>query len=244
VASLLVLWDVDQTLISANGAGRAIYEVAFREMFGRELPAASAAVPMAGRTDRAIALDILTGAGIADARDQIDKFQAIQAGHAPALADRIRARGRVLPGVPAALAAVARGRPGIRGRPGVRVIQSVLTGNVRSMADVKLASLGLTRHLDLDAGAYGTESEIRADLVPVAQRHAAARYGEDFSGARTVLVGDTPLDVEAALVAGARAVGVATGGFSAEDLAEAGAHAVLDDLSDTALALRAILGHP
>jgi phosphoglycolate phosphatase len=238
VASLLVLWDVDQTLISANGAGRAIYEVAFREMFGRELPAASAAVPMAGRTDRAIALDILTGAGIADARDQIDKFQAIQAGHAPALADRIRARGRVLPGVPAALAAVA------RGRPGVRVIQSVLTGNVRSMADVKLASLGLTRHLDLDAGAYGTESEIRADLVPVAQRHAAARYGEDFSGARTVLVGDTPLDVEAALVAGARAVGVATGGFSAEDLAEAGAHAVLDDLSDTALALRAILGHP
>ncbi|HEY5015599.1 MAG TPA: haloacid dehalogenase-like hydrolase [Streptosporangiaceae bacterium] len=238
MASLLVLWDVDQTLISANGAGRAIYEVAFREMFGRELPAASAAVPMAGRTDRAIALDILTGAGIADARDQIDKFQAIQAGHAPALADRIRARGRVLPGVPAALAAVA------RGRPGVRVIQSVLTGNVRSMADVKLASLGLTRHLDLDAGAYGTESEIRADLVPVAQRHAAARYGEDFSGARTVLVGDTPLDVEAALVAGARAVGVATGGFSAEDLAEAGAHAVLDDLSDTALALRAILGHP
>jgi phosphoglycolate phosphatase len=238
VASLLVLWDVDQTLISANGAGRAIYEVAFREMFGRELPAASAAVPMAGRTDRAIALDILTWAGIADARDQIDKFQAIQAGHAPALADRIRARGRVLPGVPAALAAVA------RGRPGVRVIQSVLTGNVRSMADVKLASLGLTRHLDLDAGAYGTESEIRADLVPVAQRHAAARYGEDFSGARTVLVGDTPLDVEAALVAGARAVGVATGGFSAEDLAEAGAHAVLDDLSDTALALRAILGHP
>ena len=238
MASLLVLWDVDQTLISANGAGRAIYEVAFREMFGRELPAASAAVPMAGRTDRAIALDILTWAGIADARDQIDKFQAIQAGHAPALADRIRARGRVLPGVPAALAAVA------RGRPGVRVIQSVLTGNVRSMADVKLASLGLTRHLDLDAGAYGTESEIRADLVPVAQRHAAARYGEDFSGARTVLVGDTPLDVEAALVAGARAVGVATGGFSAEDLAEAGAHAVLDDLSDTALALRAILGHP
>jgi phosphoglycolate phosphatase len=238
VASLLVLWDVDQTLISANGAGRAIYEVAFREMFGRELPAASAAVSMAGRTDRAIALDILAGAGIADARGQIDKFQAIQAAHAPALADRIRARGRVLPGVPAALAAVA------QGRPGVRVIQSVLTGNVRSMADVKLASLGLTRHLDLDAGAYGTESEIRADLVPVAQRNAAARYGEDFSGARTVLVGDTPLDVEAALAAGARAVGVATGGFSAEDLAEAGAHAVLDDLSDTGRALRAILGHP
>lgn len=238
MASLLVLWDVDLTLINAGGAGRATYEAAFREMFGRELPAVSFSVSMAGRTDRAIALDILTGAGIADARGHIDEFQAIQAVHAPSLAGPIRASGRVLPGVHAALTAVA------QARLGVRVIQSVLTGNVRAMADVKLSSLGLTHYLDLDAGAYGTESEIRADLVPVAQRNAAARYGEDFSGACTVLVGDTPLDVEAALAAGARAVGVATGSFSVEDLKEAGAHAALDDLSDTVQAVRAILGRP
>jgi phosphoglycolate phosphatase len=238
VASLLVLWDVDLTLINAGGVGRAIYEIAFREMFGRELPVVSVSVSMAGRTDRAIALDILTGAGIPDARGQIDEFQAIQAAHAPSLAGRISARGCVLPGVSAALAAVA------QARPGVRVIQSVLTGNVRAMADVKLGSLGLTHHLDLDAGAYGTESEIRADLVPVAQRNAAARYGEDFTGDRTVLVGDTPLDIEAALAVGARAVGVATGSFSVEDLAEAGADAALDDLSDTDQAVRAILGQP
>jgi phosphoglycolate phosphatase len=234
VTSLLVLWDVDQTLLLADGVGSAIYEVAFQEMFGRGLPAVS--VSMAGRTDRAIALDMLTAGGILDPRGQIDKFQAIQATHAPSMASRIRAKGRVLPGVPAALAAVAQGRPGIR------VIQSVLTGNVRAMADVKLRSLGLADHLDLDAGAYGTESEIRADLVPVARRNAAARYGIDFTGSRTVLVGDTPLDVEAALTNGARAVGVATGSFSIEELIEAGADAVLDDLSDTAQAIDAILG--
>lgn len=236
MASLLVLWDVDLTLVNAGGVGLAIYQAAFREMFGRELPAAAVTVSMAGRTDRAIALDILTGAGIADARSQIDKFQAIQAAHAPSLADAISARGRVLPGVHAALAALAQARPGIR------VIQSVLTGNVRAMADVKLGSLGLAHHLDLDTGAYGTASEIRADLVPVARANAAARYGEDFSGARTVLIGDTPLDVEAALSADARAVGVATGSFTIEDLAEAGAHAVLGDLSDTVRAVLAILG--
>jgi phosphoglycolate phosphatase len=234
VTSLLVLWDVDQTLLHARGVGAAIYEVAFREMFGQELPKAS--ISMAGRTDRAIALDMLIAGGIPDPRAHIDEFQALQATHAPAMAAQLSAEGRVLPGVPAALAAVAQGRPGIR------VIQSVLTGNVRAMADVKLRSLGLADHLDLDVGAYGSESEIRADLVPVARRNASARYGIDFAGAGTVLIGDTPLDVEAALSTGARAVGVATGGFSFDDLVEAGADAVLDDLSNTAQAVDAILG--
>jgi phosphoglycolate phosphatase len=236
VTSLLVLWDVDLTLIRTGGAGVAVYELAFRQMFDRELP--TARVSMAGRTDRAIALEILTAGGILEPRDHLDEFQAIQAAHAPSVAPLISANGQVLPGVPEALAAVARGRPGLA------VFQSVLTGNVRAMADVKLVSLGLTEHLDLDAGAYGTESEIRADLVPVAQRNAAARYGEDFSGAATVLVGDTPLDVEAARTAGARAVGVATGEFTVEDLAEAGADAVLPDLTDPEQVRTAILGAP
>jgi phosphoglycolate phosphatase len=236
VASLLVLWDVDQTLVLARGVGSAIYGVAFRELFGRELPVVK--VSMAGRTDRAIALDILAAGGISEPREHIDDFQAIQAAHAPSMAPQIVANGQVLPGVPAALAAVARGRPGLR------VIQSVLTGNVRAMSDVKLASLGLAQSLDLESGAYGTESEIRADLVPIAQRNAKARYGEDFSGAATVLVGDTPLDVEAALTAGARAVAVATGAFTFEDLVEAGADAVLPDLTDPDQVRAAIFGGP
>jgi phosphoglycolate phosphatase len=236
VASLLVLWDVDQTLVLARGVGSAIYGVAFRELFGRELPVVK--VSMAGRTDRAIALDILAAGGISEPREHIDQFQAIQAAHAPSMAPQIIANGQVLPGVPAALAAVARGRPGLR------VIQSVLTGNVRAMSDVKLASLGLAQSLDLESGAYGTESEIRADLVPIAQRNAKARYGEDFSGAATVLVGDTPLDVEAALTAGARAVAVATGAFTFEDLVEAGADAVLPDLTDPDQVRAAIFGGP
>lgn len=211
-----------------------VYQMAFREMFGRDLPAIS--VSMAGRTDRAIALDILTAAGIPDPRGQVAKFQVLQAAHAPTVASEIAASGRVLPGAIAAIAAVAEGRPGLR------VVQSVLTGNVREMAEVKLGALGVTDHLDLDSGAYGTESEIRADLVPVARRSAARRYGEDFSGAATVLVGDTPLDVEAALSCGARVVAVATGSFGVAELKEAGAHTVLPDLADTASAVAAILG--
>jgi phosphoglycolate phosphatase-like HAD superfamily hydrolase len=125
-----------------------------------------------------------------------------------------------------------------------RIHQSVLTGNIRSVAEVKLAALGLREWLDLCIGAYGDDHEDRTELVEVARRRAAAVHGASaaaFDGAATVVIGDTPLDIFAALAAGARAVGVATGSYSADDLAMAGADAVLPDLADTAAVLRALL---
>ena len=93
------------------------------------------------------------------------------------------------------------------------------------------------------AGAYGDSHEVRSELVHLARGNAARRYGRDFAGPATVLVGDTPLDVAAARATGARAVAVATGGTSADKLAECGADAVLPDLTDTPAVLSAILGH-
>jgi phosphoglycolate phosphatase-like HAD superfamily hydrolase len=84
--------------------------------------------------------------------------------------------------------------------------------------------------------------EVRAELVHQARRNASRAYEADFGGDATVIVGDTPLDVEAALTTGARAVGVATGAFTVGELAAAGAHAVLPDLADTDLVVAAILG--
>ena len=122
------------------------------------------------------------------------------------------------------------------------MVQSVLTGNVQPIAEVKLSAAGLTGHLDLSIGAYGESHEVRAELVHLARRNAARRYGADFAGQQTVLVGDTALDVAAALATGARVVGVATGGTTADELVAAGADAVLPDLADTAATLAAILG--
>jgi phosphoglycolate phosphatase-like HAD superfamily hydrolase len=124
------------------------------------------------------------------------------------------------------------------------VYQSVLTGNVRTLAEVKLRAVGLSHPLDLCIGAYGDDHEIRAELVHLARRRASDvhdRSASDFSGEATIVVGDTPLDIEAALAANARAVGVATGGYSAKALKEAGAHAVLTDLTNTAAVLSALL---
>jgi phosphoglycolate phosphatase len=231
VAGLLVLWDVDHTLADTNGVGRHLYQLAFTEMFGGELPRPGS---MAGRTDRAIALEVLNLAGVPEPRQRVGAFEAALAAHAPGLAGLVAERARALPGAAAALAALA----------GRQVVQSLLTGNIRALAEVKLGPLGLTEHLDLAIGAYGDASEIRAELVPLARGRATLAYGGDYEGEATVLVGDTPLDIEAALVTGARAVGVATGSYSAADLADAGAHAVLADLTSTRQVLAAILAGP
>ena len=231
---LLVLWDVDYTLVDSDGVGRELFGIAFQEMFGRPMPQPGS---MSGRTDRAIAIEVLGLAGVADPPRVVDAFHGRMAAHAADLADMVRQRSRVLPGAAQAVAALA-------GTDGDGVVQSLLTGNIRPLAEIKLGPLGLTDHLDLDVGAYGDADEVRAELVPLARARAARAYGTDFGGQDTVLVGDTPLDVAAALATGARAVAVATGQFTAADLAASGAHAVLPDLADTGQVLAAILGPP
>ena len=227
---LLVLWDIDFTLLNAGGVGRSVYVSVFRELFGRD-PVAVA--PMAGRTERAIIRDTLTISGISDPRAQVDAFVAELGRRAPGLREEFAARGHALPGAVAALATVA--------ALGARAaVQSVLTGNVRPVAEAKLAAFGLDGYLDLAIGAYGEEHEIRAELVHLARARAGAAYGRDFGGPATVLVGDTPLDVAAAAETGARSVAVATGGSTAAELAAAGADRVLPDLTDTAAVLAAL----
>ena len=238
----LVLWDIDHTLINAGGLSHHLYGVVFAGLFGRELPAVA---PMAGRTDRAIILDTLRGAGIAEPGRHVDAFIGGLTAQAPQFGERVRARGRVLPGAAEALTALSRFSAPAAAFDGAspgRVVQSVLTGNIRPLAEMKLGALGLAGHLDLDAGAYGDAHEERVELVRLARRAAATAYHEDFSGEATVVVGDTPFDVRAALAGRARAVAVATGESTAAELAAAGPHALLPDLGDTDRVLAAILG--
>ena len=233
MTDLLVLWDVDGTLLNAAGLGTRLYEMVFRVLFGCELPAVA---PKAGRTDRAIITDTLTLAGIPEPRAQVDRFLAALARQVAAVDGTMNARVHPLAGASAAIAALA-----MASTPHRQIHQSVLTGNMRPLAVLKLGAAGLGDHLDLGAGAYGDAHEVRAELVSVARLAASRRYGADFAGSATILIGDTPLDVEAALASGARVVGVATGGYSTGELAEAGAHAVLPDLTDPASVLAAVI---
>src|SRR5262245_24158486 len=154
---VLVLWDVDHTLVDAGGVGARAFVVAFREVFGRD---ATAALPMmAGRTDRWIVLEMLHANGVTDPETRLEDFRRAAERALAGMHDELREQGRALPGAAAALAAVSR----------TGAVQSLLTGNIRAFAEAKMRAYRLTEHLDLDSGAYGWADAVRAHLVALAR---------------------------------------------------------------------------
>lgn len=225
---LLVLWDIDHTLLQSRGMGRVMYERAVSAAFGRDFVQLA---DVSGRTELDIIEETLALHGI-------EATEANTTRLARALADaydegrhEMAAQGRVLPGAREALAALA---------ADAAVQQGVLTGNLREVARIKLEAFGLAQFLDLDASAYGDDHRVRAELVHLAQHRAAERSGGDFGAGNTVLIGDTPRDVEAALVAGVRIVAVASGRSSVDELREAGAVEVMTDLASTGDVVRKV----
>ena len=202
---LLLLWDVDHTLLDAGrGLSGQLYGLVFADLFGREL---AQVAPMAGRTDRAIIAETLTTAGIADPARHVAAFIAGLTQQAPAFGERVRRHGHVLPGAAEALSFL--GSPAALDGAG-RVHQSVLTGNIRPLADVKLSVLGLSDLLDLDIGAFGDMHSSRWELVHVARQQAAAKFGTTFEGAATVLVGMRPAVAITLVELGLSLPGIAT----------------------------------
>ena len=223
---LLVLWDVDFTLVDTTGQGRVAFEEAFEAVVG-EPPGEM--VPFAGHTDHQIAVAMLEKVGHAG-ESQVPRMLEELGAALAARADYIRESGRALPGAREALEALL---------PREDVVSSLLTGNIEANAALKLAAFGLDTLVDLEVGGYGSDPHgSRGDLVAVARERTERKYGQAIGPADTVLVGDTPLDIEAARHAGARSIGVAAGPYGAEALSEA--DHVLADLRDTDALLAAL----
>ncbi len=226
----LVLWDIDLTLVDYSGTGRKWYGEALATVLGVEM----AHLPVfAGRTERSITVEMLEAHGVDWTEDHVARVFAELVAIATAARPELPALGRPLPGAAEVLRELA-------GR--ADVVQSLVTGNLPELADCKLATFGLDRYVDLEVGGYGSLSADRHELVAAAVGAASAKYG--FRPERVVVVGDTPHDVAAALHHGAVGVGVATGRHTTAELAAAGAHLVLADLSDTDAVVSALVGCP
>lgn len=226
---LLVLWDVDNTLIENGGVNKKTYSSAFEILTGR--PAEHSA-RTGGRTDTEILGDLLADHGVNPASFDDAAMQDALSRSLAGLRRQLADRGRALPGARGALDAFAR-VPGI--------LQSALTGNLRANAIVKLETFGLDTGLDWDCGAFGFDAPHRPDLVAIAQARAGAKHDVVFDASNTVLIGDTINDVHAGTRGGAQVVAVLTGGADAAVLTAAGASTVLPDLTDAAAVVNAVL---
>jgi phosphoglycolate phosphatase-like HAD superfamily hydrolase len=214
---VVVLFDVDETLVHTGGSGARSWKAAFDELYG--IPADIGAHSSAGETDPQVARETFTGVlGRGPTDDELDQLYVHYLLH---LADDIGVseQYRMLPGADRCLAAL--------GKAGV--LLGLVSGAMEGAARTKLIPAGLNRYFIF--GAYGSDSPDRAELTGIAIEKAT-RLHATLTAGQVFVVGDTPRDIEATHQAGAVAVGVATGHYSAAELTAAGADHVLGSLTE------------
>lgn len=217
---VLVLWDVDHTLLDITAIRYRFYERTFRRTTGMQL---NGLASFPGATTMTRIADTLLMNEVEPTEGLVRSFCNELLRTYVQSADELLLGGRVLPGVRTTLQRLSLM---------LGVHQSVLTGNVRDIAEVKLSAFGLAPPLDASVGAFGDDSTERHVLVGLAQRRYCRTMNSCVPMDRIVLVGDTVHDMRAARIAGARSVAVATGKFSPHELAAAGADLVLESLAD------------
>ena len=230
----LILFDIDGTLLSTNGAARRAFERGLLEVYGTTGPLATHLFD--GKTDPQIARELLALAGLTDA--EIDgRLDQLWNAYLRELARELAEPGHttaVYPGVLDLLNALASAQD---------VCLALLTGNIARGAELKLQSAGISQYFSF--GAFGSDCEQRSGLPPIAVERARSQTGRSFSGQSVVIIGDTPHDVTCGQALGVFTLAVATGRHSCADLLAAGAHVALPDLSDTQAVTRLLLarGH-
>ena len=226
----LVLFDIDGTLLSSEGMGRASMQRALDAVFGSP---GSPAYRYDGKTDRQIVREVMRLEGHSDEHidSQMDKLMEIYLEGLRAGAKSGKFSVQPLTGVPEILDA-------LEARDDV--VLGLLTGNIEPGARIKLSAAGI----DPDrfrANAFGSDHEHRPELPAVAQRRAGEVLGLSIAGDRLVVIGDTPADIACGRSLGARSIGVASGHYTVEQLLEHSPYAALPSLVDTQLALEAIM---
>ncbi|QKV95944.1 haloacid dehalogenase-like hydrolase [Streptomyces sp. NA02950] len=228
---ILVLWDIDRTLLYTGDTDRLVYRELFEEVVGRpaeSLPARGTGVTMPLAVRELLRVNAVEPELIEELAQRIVQRMPAQLERHR---DELSRTGQVMPSAPAALAAVQL-EPGL--------VPTVVTGNLRGSAEIKLKALGLDEYLDLSIGGYASDDAHRPALVRVAQQRAGTRHAYTFTRDTTVIIGDSLEDVRTGREGGATVVGVASGTASAEKLAAAGACHVVPDLTDVQRVIRLI----
>jgi phosphoglycolate phosphatase-like HAD superfamily hydrolase len=224
----LILFDVDLTLVTTGGAGRKAMNTVFERLFGIHNP--TRGVSFDGRTDFAIFMETLKMHRLIDGRPS-EVYQRVVDAYLGELATTIGTTGgQVLPGVGELLDALGNEKAAV----------GLATGNLRRGAEIKLGQYGLWERFA--AGGFGDRTSVRAEVVSLAIRTLAEVAWVDADPAQAVVIGDTPLDIEAAHLAGARALGVATGNYTVEQLTTAGADWAVPDLGETGRVIEYVFG--
>ncbi len=223
-----MLFDVDGTLLNADGQGRAAMESGLSAVTQGTILAEG--IDFGGRTDRGIIRSILERNGHPLETSGVNMERAISAFIDAALCDWDDSRVQALPGAIQLVQRLHRNQ---------MLALGLVTGNVRRVAELKLDSIGLLPFFAF--GAFGDEHEERVRLVDLAIERASDRYCRCFTPEDVCIVGDTTRDIDAAFMRGTSCVAVATGLHTVDELADLAPTALFDSLAEVALVENAIL---
>jgi phosphoglycolate phosphatase-like HAD superfamily hydrolase len=214
----ILLFDIDGTLVSTGGAGAVAWRRAFEEL--HDIPADIGQYTDAGMTDPDVgAMTFEAVIGRKPTPHELAQLVQRRLEHLPeAIAESERYE--VLPGVPERLRQLSRDGH----------LLGLITGNGDGAAFVKLSRGDLMRWFSF--GAYATAGVDRPGIVRQAVERGEAFLGEDVPNRQIYVIGDTPLDIEAAHAADCTAIGVATGKYDAGALKDAGADHVMETLEE------------
>ena len=227
---MLLLFDIDGTLLLKGADAHAAAVIAaLCEVWDVEPPQSAHGVEAAGRTDQAIARDILALAGIGPAEfdQRRDDFIVATASHYERLVPDDLSD-RLAPHATDVLSQLSADK---------RYRCSLVTGNIQPVARLKLGAAGILYPFAEGQGGFGSDSDDRNDLPPIARMRAGQLWngGDAWPAEQTVVIGDTPRDIACARADGALVVAVATGPFGADQLSDA--DVVLEDLLELDAAL-------
>ncbi len=227
----LILFDIDGTLLSSDGAGRRAIRAALLAESGTAGPIDDG-YRLDGKTDPQIVQELLAAAGHPQAASAAHVDRVCRT-YLSLLGKELGAsagRSHTYPGVPELLDLLERRSDAVVG---------LLTGNLAEGAALKIRAAGLDP-ARFRVGAYGSDAAERPRLPAIAARRGAELLGHPIVGHDLVIIGDTPADVTCGASVGARAIAVATGSYSRAQLLAAGAYAAFDTLADSAAVLAAV----
>ena len=226
----LVLFDIDGTILRSGGVGRIAMEHALTGIFGSP---GSPEYRYDGKTDRQIVRESMKLEGRTD--EEIDRqMETLLDAYVSRLHHEFSSGQRkvhVYPGVLELFDRLEQERS---------VVMGLLTGNIEPGARAKLGAAGVDISR-FKVNAFGSDHEHRPELPGIAQQRARDVIGADIAGDRLVVIGDTPADIRCGESIGAKAIGVATGRYSVEELASHGAYAVFQTLADTDAVMERIM---
>ena len=226
----LVLFDIDGTLLNSQGMGRASMQRALIDVFGSP---GNPSYRYDGKTDKQIVRDTMRLEGHSD--DHIDsRMDQLLDLYLEGL--RVGAKSGKFAVRP--LAGVLEILDALEERDDI--VLGLLTGNIEAGARIKLTAAGINPDR-FRINAFGSDHEHRPELPAIAQRRATETLGLNIAGERLVVIGDTPADIECGRSLGARAIGVASGHYTVEQLEAHNPYAAIPSLEDTEHVLETIL---